>query len=207
MQVPLEMSFKDLDTSESHHAETMVREHVAKLERFTRDIITCHVWVNKPQRHQRSGSAYRVCIRLTLPPNHEMVVSKEPGDQDAHDHLGIVMRDAFHAIERQLKEAVERRRNEVKLATDEPLAFVVRLFRESGYGFIQTVDGEELYFHRNSVLHDDFERLTIGTQVRYDATLGDKGPQATSVQVIDKPGVQRMEEGEIEQAVPSPWRP
>lgn len=206
MKVPLEISFKDLSPSESEHAHAMIDDHVAKLERIAGDAISCRVSVSKPQRHQRSGSAYRVCIRLTLPPNHELVVTKEPGDQDAHDHLGIVLRDAFRAMERQIKSTVERRRYDVKVSA-EPLAFVFKLFRDSGYGFIKTPDGEELYFHKNSVLHHDFDRLTIGTQVRYDATLGDKGPQATSVQVVDKPGVRRTPTGEVEDTVPSSWRP
>ena len=34
---------------------------------------------------------------------------------------------------------------------------------------------DEVYFHRNSVLHDDFDRLTIGMGVRYVAEDGEKG--------------------------------
>jgi cold shock CspA family protein len=66
---------------------------------------------------------------------------------------------------------------------------VVRIFREDGYGFIKTLDGEEIYFHRNSVLHDDFDRIEVGTGVRFTATEGDKGLQTTSVEIVDKPGV------------------
>jgi cold shock CspA family protein/ribosome-associated translation inhibitor RaiA len=206
MQVPIEANFRDLTESEARHAKTFIAEQVARLERMADDLISCRVAVSKPQQHQRTGNPYRVNIRLTLPPGHELVVSREPGDNDFHDQLATVLRDSFHAIERQLKDTVQRRRQEVK-APPEPVGFVVRLFKESGYGFLQTLDGDELYFHRNSVLHDDFDRVTVGTQVRYDATQGDKGPQATSVQVIDKPGVSRMPEGEVEQAVPQAWKP
>ena len=45
-----------------------------------------------------------------------------------------------------------------------------------------------MYFHRNSVLHDDFERLAVGTEVRFTPQDGDEGPQASSVQIIGKPG-------------------
>jgi hypothetical protein len=37
-------------------------------------------------------------------------------------------------------------------------------------------------------LHDDFERIEIGTGVRFFATEGEKGLQASTVQIIDKPG-------------------
>jgi cold shock CspA family protein len=46
---------------------------------------------------------------------------------------------------------------------------------------------EEVYFHRNSVLHGEFDRLAIGMGVRYTAEVGEKGLQATSVQIVDKP--------------------
>lgn len=208
MQVPLETNLRDLTEHEARHAQTIIAEQVARLDHLAGDLISCRVAIQKPQQHQRTGSPYRVRIRVTLPPGHELVVTKEPGDNDFHDQLATVLRDAFHAVERQLKDTMERRRGDVKpVAPIEQLGFVVRLFTESGYGFIQTPDGEELYFHRNSVLHDEFDRVTVGTQVRYDAALGDKGPQATSVHIIDKPGVRRMVEGEVEQTVPVAWKP
>jgi len=61
---------------------------------------------------------------------------------------------------------------------------VEKLFDE-GYGFLRALDDDrQVYFHRNSVLHDDFERLAIGTEVRFTPREGDDGPQASSVQVV-----------------------
>ncbi|MEJ2704073.1 MAG: cold shock domain-containing protein, partial [Sedimentisphaerales bacterium] len=67
------------------------------------------------------------------------------------------------------------------------MGIVQQLFGDQGYGFIKTVDtGEDVYFHRNSVLHDDFPRLTVGTGVRFATELGEKGLQASSVEVVYK---------------------
>ena len=56
-----------------------------------------------------------------------------------------------------------------------------------GYGFLREVgDDRQVYFHRNSVLHGDFERLAIGTEVRFTPQDGDQGPQASSVQIVAK---------------------
>jgi cold shock CspA family protein len=67
---------------------------------------------------------------------------------------------------------------------------VEKLFPEEGYGFIRTIgDDQQIYFHRNSVLHDDFDRLGVGTEVRFAAEQGEEGPQASSVQMVGKPGV------------------
>ncbi len=51
-----------------------------------------------------------------------------------------------------------------------------------------------LYFHKNSVLGDEFERLEPGTGVRYVEEQGEKGPQASTIQIMDKPGVTLEEE-------------
>jgi cold shock CspA family protein len=47
--------------------------------------------------------------------------------------------------------------------------------------------GEDVYFHKNSVLHNDFGRLTKGTGVRYNEEMGQKGLQASSLKIVDKP--------------------
>jgi cold shock CspA family protein len=63
---------------------------------------------------------------------------------------------------------------------------VSKLFTEEGYGFLQdTSTGREVYFHRNSVTNDDFERLKVGSGVRFKETTGEMGPQATTVQLLD----------------------
>jgi cold shock CspA family protein len=61
---------------------------------------------------------------------------------------------------------------------------VVRLFPD--YGFIETADGLEVYFHRNSLVRGDFDHLEEGSQVRFVVEEGDEGPQASTVQVVGK---------------------
>ena len=36
-------------------------------------------------------------------------------------------------------------------------------------GFLESPEGVEVYFHRNSVLHDRFDQLTLGQEVRFVA--------------------------------------
>ena len=67
------------------------------------------------------------------------------------------------------------------------MLIVDKLFIEQGYGFIRTIDtSDEVYFHKNSVLHNDFSRIKIGTGVRFVSEIGQKGLQASSVEIIDK---------------------
>ena len=49
---------------------------------------------------------------------------------------------------------------------------------DEGYGFLETRDGRELYFHSISVLNGDFDRWEIGSKVRFAGEEGEKRPQA-----------------------------
>jgi len=186
MEVPIQLNIRDVPEERHGQVEEKVRQRAAKLERFCDHIISCRVAIDRPHKFETSGNPFRIRIELTVPPGHDLVVRKEPGDFDLHTDLLTVVNGAFEAAERQLKELVERQRGEVK-THDEPLALVTRLFREEGYGFLKTVDGRDVYFHQNAVV-DGWDRLQLGTQVRFEETMGDMGPQATSVHVVDKPG-------------------
>jgi cold shock CspA family protein len=74
-----------------------------------------------------------------------------------------------------------------------PEGEVVRLFPYEGYGFIRAPDGREVYFHKHSVLDEAFDRLEVGTRVRYAEEAGEAGPQASSVAV--RAGERRVAKG------------
>lgn len=204
MQVPLEIRFQDVDRSE--WSENFIRRQVERLERYADDMISCRVTITRPHRHQRSGQPYHVVVEVTLPPQMTLAAVVEPVEVPTQSELRNVLRDAFKAMERQLIKAKNLRRGDVKFH-DEELALVFKLFPEQGYGFLKTVDGEEIYFHRNAVLHGDFNRLTPGTEVRYEVELGDNGLQATSVQIVNKPGVRVTPETLRRPDLPADWQP
>ncbi len=187
MQKPFELVFRDLEKSPA--IEELANEKVAKLERICDYMIGATVVIEKPQSFQQYGNPYQVTIVITVPPGKEIVVKREPAQSEMHDPLDAVVRDAFEAVERQLKRVVEKQRGETKEHPDQQAAAIVEeLVPEEDYGFLQTVEGRRIYFHRNSVLNNDFDRMERGTGVRYVEELGEKGPQASTVQIVDKPG-------------------
>lgn len=54
------------------------------------------------------------------------------------------------------------------------------------FGFIETTDGRQIYFHRNSVLNGGFARLDLGARVVYVEEAGEKSPQASTVKPLKK---------------------
>jgi cold shock CspA family protein len=65
-----------------------------------------------------------------------------------------------------------------------PIGTGAKLWPELGYGFVLGGDGREIYFHRNSVADDAFERLAIGARVAYSEEDGADGPQASRLTLL-----------------------
>ena len=207
MEVPLEISYRGVDKSD--FIDEIIRKQVDKLEKMCTYMVSCRVVVEKRQMFQRMGNPFRVRIDVRVPPGHELVASRDSTEGDLHDKLPTTIRNGFDAMRRQLQELMEKQRGEVKVhpLEQEAMALVTKLFPEEGYGFLRTPDGRELYFHRNAVLHNDFERLELGTGVRFAEELGEEGLQASTVQIIDKPGVRATTAGEEEYPPPPGWQP
>ena len=58
---------------------------------------------------------------------------------------------------------------------------VIRLFSNEGYGFIETLNGYELYLHRANLSDHDFDRLTVGEDVQFLEDIGSEDYQAKRV--------------------------
>jgi len=115
MKLPLQITFHGVDHSEA--VEKRVREKVAKLEQFYDRITSCRVAIESHHRNTSSlhhkGEPFHIRIELTVP-GSELVVKNAPKDPHAHEDIYVALRDAFEAMERQLKEFVARQRAEVK---------------------------------------------------------------------------------------------
>ena len=61
--------------------------------------------MDAPHKHHYKGSTYQVRIDLTVP-GSEIVVSRDPGLNHAHEDIYVTVRDAFNAVRRQLGDYV-----------------------------------------------------------------------------------------------------
>lgn len=186
MQRPLEIAFKDLDSSD--FIRNLVQERVDRLERFHSHIIGCRVVIEAPHRSAEGHNPpLGISVEVDVA-NRPRIVAKEAEEQRSAkgDHLAAINR-AFDAIERQLEELSDKQRGEVKLHENaRQTGSVVRLFPEQGYGFIEIASGPELYFTRNAVVDGSFDELKVGTMVQVTQATGEgpMGPQASSVGVL-----------------------
>lgn len=193
MDVPLEIACPDFQKTDA--VDKLIRDQVAKLEKICQHLISCRVALEMPQKHERKGHTFRIRIEAHLPPKHQLVVRRELTQNDADDPLTAVIHEAFDAMEEQIQKTVDKQRGHVKSHPDQEVSgFVSKIFPEEGYGFIESLDGIEIYFHKNSVLHGDFDRLSVGTGVRFVEETGEEGPKATTVNIVDKPGARSHQE-------------
>ena len=186
MQIPPEITYRDLDKTES--IDSLIREKIAKLEQFCDYITSCRVVIEKAHENPSSGSPYRVSIDITIPHQREIAVTHNPDVGKQYPPLEAVIRDAFEAARRQLVSITTEQKGERKIHPEQEIgAVITKLFPEQDYGFIKTIDtGKEVYFHRNSVANSDFDKLSVGNGVRFKETMGEMGPQATTVMILDR---------------------
>lgn len=55
---------------------------------------------------------------------------------------------------------------------------------EKGYGFIESSDGEDVFVHFTGILGEGFRTLEEGQRVTFRTVEGNRGPQASDVQVL-----------------------
>lgn len=179
MQTPLQITYRGILPSDA--IESYVRSRAGKLERFSQRIMGCHVMIETPHRHKRHGHHHHVRIDLVVP-GGELVVRRDPPQSKTQEDLYASIDVAFDEAQRLVEDHVRTQRGDVK-SRESPYrrGKVAKLYSYEGFGFIVTPEGDEVYFHRNSVLHRGFERLAIGDSVRFVEELGEQGPQASTV--------------------------
>ncbi len=118
-----------------------------------------------------------------------MNVERTPPADERHADLTFAIDDAFKHARRQLQDQIRRAQGQVKHREGPPTGTGVRLDPSGEFGFLESGDGQEVYFHRNSVLGDEFSRLQIGSRVTYAEEAGEKGTQATTVKLAGKHGL------------------
>ena len=56
---------------------------------------------------------------------------------------------------------------------------------EKGFGFITQTDGPDVFVHFSAIEGEGYRNLEEGQAVEFEVTQGQKGPQASSVRVVE----------------------
>lgn len=185
MELPLQITFRH--TASLPAVEARIRQRAEELDRFFERIISCRIVVECRHPRQRQGNLFQVRVDLKVP-GREIVVGRDPAANRGHEDVHVAIRDAFDAAQRLLEDHARQVRRDVKVHAVPDHGRIARLLAEKDCGFIETVDGNEIYFHRNSVANGGFDKLAVGDEVRFVAQHSEspEGPQASTVVPLGK---------------------
>lgn len=187
MKTPVQIDFQHCDDADGFRIR--IEENIAGLENRFGRITACRVFTRGPGEYHRTGGAYELRVHLELPDGRQVDIDRTPDEDERHSDPWFAINNAFKRARRVLQDNVRRMQGQVKLHETAPIATVRRILPDEGYGFLETGDGRELYFHQNSVLDGGFTRLKPGTRVVFVEEMGDKGPQASTVRPAGKHGL------------------
>ena len=196
MQVPLEVSFHNIEGSD--WAEQEIRARVADLESIYDRLVSCRVRVDQRATNVNDSIPPVVRIEMGIPGRKDLVVAHEPDrlqQRYQRPDLHNAINEAFRIAERRLGQFKDQLRDRTAAgrheAANEMLGQIVEITPVQDFGFLLTASGGLLYFHRNSMLSGDFDSLRRGQEVRYVEDVGDTGPIATKVRVKEEPSADR----------------
>ncbi|WP_342238568.1 HPF/RaiA family ribosome-associated protein [Inquilinus sp. OTU3971] len=187
MQTPVQIDFQGM--AGTARIQSTIAEHVSKLERRYGRVTACRVVLKAPGGHHHTGGLYEVNIHLALPNGREVAIERTAQADERHADLTFAINDAFKRARRCLQDHARRLRGQVKHHEGLPIGKVVRLDASAEFGFLESADGQEIYFHRNSVLEDAYSRLSVGSRVTFTEEAGEKGAQASTVRLLGKHGL------------------
>ncbi len=183
MDVPPEIAFRNVEATAV--VESKIMEGLDQLEKVYDRLVSVRIMVEDPNPGRESGHLYQVRIEMGVP-GKEIVVRRKP-PQNPQETLVQAIGEAFMIARRRLRKFSEQQRGDVKTHVGPPLGRVLELTPAEDHGFIESDDGREVYFHRNSIINGDLEDLSIGAVVRFAEEEGEKGPQASTVHIVTAP--------------------
>lgn len=199
--IPLTVSFRGMEHFDT--IESLIREQTNTLERFFPGILRCRVLVEPHHQHRQANKPFHVRIELHVP-GQEIVVEHEPSLHAELEHReaekvsksteldaaftdpAFAIREAFRTATRRLQDGVRRLQGDVKVHEVPTTARVAKIFSDQDYGFLETPDGREIYFHGNSIRNHTLDEVAIGDAVRFVEEDGDHGPQASTVHLLSR---------------------
>ena len=114
---PFTISFPDFEPSAA--VSTDIQHYMSRLEKYSDRIVSCHVTVRAPQKKSRTH-IYHIHVQLLLP-GEEIVVTREPEKNYDHSNIHLAVRDAFKAVENQLRSLHSRRSDHKGPQMPEPI--------------------------------------------------------------------------------------
>lgn len=196
MDVPPEIAFRGLEPTD--HLKELILDGIDGLEEIHPRLVSCRTMVADDTPDRQSGNNYRVRLEIGIP-GKAVIVDETPNGGEPRP-LDQMIKEAFRIGRKRLQKEKEMQRGDVKTHDLPPHGRVVRLLTDDTgvrYGFIESREGQQIYFQEAALVDLDYDDLDVGEEVRYAAAEGTDGPQASTVAPIDPRKIGRANERSI----------
>lgn len=174
----LQVEGKNLEIRNSWQEK--IEEEKGRLNRHHPGLVH-HLRISIEETAGHKAGGHEVRIVASVP--NDTVVVKRKGEA-----VRPLLVEAFDTLGLQLKELQRKRRQNGKepeaAAAGPAMGTIKSLFPFEAYGFIMTMDGQEVYFHENALKDVSMAQLAEGDEVRFGEGEGDKGPTAAWVKLV-----------------------
>ena len=157
-----------------------IEEEKGRLDRHHPGLVHhLRISIEETSGHKAGGHEVRMVASV---PNDTVVVKRKG------ETVRPLLVEAFDTLGLQLKELQRKRRQNTKepegVAAGPAMGTIKSLFPYESYGFLMTMDGQEVYFHENALKDVAMAQLAEGDEVRFGEGEGDKGPTAAWVKLV-----------------------
>ena len=155
-----------------------IEEELTRLQkRYNDPIVNARVELIGGGRHRQGQFEIRIIAAV---PGNTLTVTRQG------ELVSPLIIEAFDVLDRRLQETSDTRQQRVKTHPENTiLGKIARIFPDEDFGFIETADGEEVYFHAHALKKGNFDKLQVGHKVKLALEEGLKGPQAVWVRLQD----------------------
>lgn len=111
MSVSVDMTFRDMSPNDT--LRDLCEEHVEKLGDHTPELQRVEVIVANPHHHSEHAHTVHVTLKAHVPGGKNLVVNHN-SDDPKFKQADVALRDAFRALERQLRAWSDKKHGKVK---------------------------------------------------------------------------------------------
>lgn len=197
MDVPPEIAFLGMEPEDT--LKELILSGIDDLEKVYPRLVSCRVMVSDTTPARQNDNSFRARLDIGIP-GKTVVVDETPPSDGEPRAVDQTISDAFDIGRRLLQKEKDRQQDAVKSHELPPHGRVVRLLTDPTgvrYGFLESREGRQIYFQEPALVDVDYDDLEVGAEVRFAASEGDKGLQASTVSLLDPANIGPSQERSI----------
>ncbi|BAU64013.1 cold-shock DNA-binding domain protein [Stanieria sp. NIES-3757] len=95
-----------LNLEQNQEVNCLIKQHLNQLEAVCHSIKNCYVAIENARDYQKSGTSYRVTLHLSVDPNYEFLVVRNPDYAQEYESWESLIKDVFTEAQDQIIELI-----------------------------------------------------------------------------------------------------